>query len=217
MDNQNNNQKKRWIVVVGMLLAGLAWASPWDIDMVDSTAFKAYEWKMPNARIEGTVQRPQGAIVRAKSNGAYQNDYIAAHDRNASDVDGLKNPYNADEASLTQGKQLFQVTCAPCHGVEGKGNGPVVQNKPNDDITKAIRRFPIPAPNLSGAGSAPSMRSDGYLYLTIRNGGVGMPKYGLSLTDQERWAIVSYIRTLDGAQWTPPAPPAAPQPDLGGK
>jgi mono/diheme cytochrome c family protein len=200
----------RWSLLGGMVVAGLAWASPWDIDMIDSAGFKAYEWKMPNARVEGTVPRPQGAIVRAGGTGSYQNDYIPQHDRLAADVDSLKNPYPVDDAVLAKGKEQFQITCAPCHGAEGKGGGPVTQNKPNDDITKAIRRFPMPAPLLSGQGSVSSLRSDGYLYLTIRNGGVAMPKYGLSLTDQERWGIIAYIRTLEGAAWTPPAEPATP-------
>ncbi len=205
--NLTKNQKRLGAVLGGMMMAGLAWASPWDIDMTDSVAFKAFEWKMENPRVEGTVQRPAGAVVRVKSNGAYQNDYIAQHDRLKPDGASLQNPYPMDEAALKQGEKMFRFSCAPCHGLEGKGNGPVTYNKPDADPKKAIRRFAMPAPLLSGDGAVSPNRTDGYIYLTIRNGGAGMPAYGVSLTDQERWAIVGYIRTLEGGAWAPPAPP----------
>jgi len=201
---------RRWWLLSGMLVAGLAWASPWDIDMVDSVAFKAFEWKMAPARVEGTVQRAQGGIPRAGSNGHYQNDYIAQADRLTPEGAAMTTPYGSDAAVLAKGEKNFQITCAPCHGIKGDGKGPVTHNEPNADIKKAIRRFAMPAPVLTGDNGVAAKRTDGYIYLTIRNGGAGMPAYGVSLTDEERWSIVSYLRTLDGAAYVPPAPPAAP-------
>lgn len=196
----------------GLLFAGLAWASPWDIDLIDSVNLKAYEWEMMRPIPPGSVPRPSGGIPRAGALGAYQNDPIPQHDR-ATEADSLANPYTSDDASLANGKRLFGVSCAPCHGQEGTGHGPVVQNDPE----KGVKRFPVPAPILSGPGAVSPARSDGYIYLTVRNGGIAtgenkslMPRYGLSLTDQERWAIVAYIRTLDGAQYVPPAQTAVP-------
>ncbi|HNC94943.1 MAG TPA: c-type cytochrome [Myxococcota bacterium] len=197
---------RRWWLLGGLLLAGVARAFPWDIDMVDSVNFKAFEWRMAPAKVEGTVQRSGAAVTRPGTSGAYQNDYIAQADRMAPETAALSNPYAGDAQAMAKGEHLFQVSCAPCHGVKGAGGGPVTHNEPNADIKKAIRRFAMPAPNLSGPGAASALRTDGYIYLTIRNGGAGMPAYGVSLTDQERWAIVSYIRTLDGAVYVPPAP-----------
>jgi len=205
--------KRRWWLLGGVLLAGLAWASPWDIDMVDSVGFKAYEWKMLPARVEGTVQRPSGAIPRAYGNGHYQNDYVPEGDRMAPGTDAMHSPYPTDEKTVAKGERLFQVSCAPCHGVKGAGNGPVTYNKPDPDPKKAIRRF-MPAPNLSGPGAITTSRSDEYIYYTIRNGSVMMPRYGVSLTDEERWAVVTYVRTLDGAAYVPPAPPAPTTPGV---
>lgn len=194
----------RWWALGGLFAAGLAVASPWDIDMIDSRAIRAYETKMLPPHAPGAIQRAGGAISRPGGAGTYQNDYIAPGDRTKPETETMVNPYPVDEASLAKGKQMFQVTCAPCHGIDGKGGGPVTVNDPS----KNINRFPVPAPMLSGAGSVTSTRSDGYLYLTIRNGGALMPAYGISLTDRERWAIVAYMRTLDGAQYTPPTPTA---------
>jgi mono/diheme cytochrome c family protein len=203
----DRTSRRRLWVGLGLLVAGVAWASPWDIDMVDSVMFKAYEWKM-RPLPEGSVQRHDAGLPLAKANGFYQTDYIAAVDRNTVG-DTLHDPYPVDDASLAQGKRLFQITCAPCHGIEGKGGGPVTQNDP----AKNIRRFPLPAPLLSGPGAVTAVRSDGYIYGTIRNGGALMPPYAVALTDAERWSVISYIRTLDGATYSAaPAAPAAPAP-----
>ena len=162
---------RRWFALGGLLLAGAAWSSPWDIDMIDSRGFKAYEWPMHRAIPDGSLQRPAGAIPRSGGVGTYQNDYIAPGDRLAPTTDGMANPYPVDKPTLARGEHLFQVSCAPCHGVQGAGGGPVTKNDP----TAGIRRFPLPAPMLSGAGSVSATRSDGYLYYTIRNGGALMP------------------------------------------
>jgi mono/diheme cytochrome c family protein len=55
----------------------------------------------------------------------------------------------------------------------------------------------MPGVPLVGAAGVAKARSDGYLYLTIRNGGVIMPSYGLQLSDEEIWSVVSYVRELD--------------------
>jgi mono/diheme cytochrome c family protein len=191
---------------LGLFAAGMAWAFPWDIDMVDSYTFKAYEWKM----LPQPATSVQRAPVGPKSAGSYQTAYVASVDRTQSAVvDPMVNPYPADEAHLAEGKRLFQVSCAPCHGVEGKGGGPVTNHNP----AQGLNRFPLPAPLLSGPGAVTAVRTDGYLYATIRHGGALMPGYGISLTEQERWSIVSYMRTLDGA--AAPAPTPAPQPTGG--
>lgn len=195
-------KKKSWLIAAGLLAAGVAVASPWDIDMIDSRAAKAYRWKMMPARVEGTAVRAAGAVTRPRPAGYYQNDYIAPGDRMAPSTEAMTSPYGDTEAQLATGENLFRVTCAPCHGLEGKGGGPVTQNRP----AEGLNRFQMPAPLLSGNGAVSALRSDGYIYYTIRNGGAGMPAYGVLLTDAERWAIVSYIRTLDGAKYTPPTP-----------
>ncbi len=193
--------RRRLFIAAGLLAAGSAWAFPWDIDMIDAYTLKAYEWKMLPQPAASVQRQPVGP----KPAGAYQVAAVATVDRAQSAVvDAMVNPFPADEAHLAEGKRMFQVTCAPCHGVDGKGGGPVTNHNP----AQGLNRFPIPAPLLSGAGAVSAVRSDGYIYATIRNGGALMPAYGTSLTEQERWSVVSYIRTLDGAAYTAPAAPA---------
>lgn len=200
---------RRLIIGGGILFSGFALASPWDIDMIDGVNFKGFEWKMRPVKAEGTIQRPAAEGTRPYENGYYQADYVANVDRMAAEVGAMTNPYTTDAASVAKGERLFGVTCAPCHGQLGKGGGPVTTNDPS----KNINRYPVPAPILSGPGAVSPQRSDGYIYLTIRNGGAVMPAYGLALTDAERWAIVDYIRTLEGAAYVPPAPVVPATPD----
>ncbi|RME21294.1 MAG: hypothetical protein D6798_18510 [Deltaproteobacteria bacterium] len=184
------------LALVG-LAAGLsspARAFPWDWDMVDNDFKRAYEWQMANL--------PDGAVTIDR--------YVPNADRMTPEGQALKNPFGAhpSEEVLAQGKHMFEVYCQACHGVEGKGNAPVTHNDPANNV----RRYPVPPPMLSGTGAITAARSDGYIYLTIRNGGAIMPAYGPSMEDPEIWATVAYIRTLEGAQYTPPpAPSEAPR------
>ncbi len=205
-------KSRRLWVGVGLFFAGFAWASPWDIDMIDAIMFKSYEWVMRPVKAEGAVQRPADDGMRPFPEGYYQADYVAPGDRMAPETASLRSPYGSDAETVAKGKRAFEVTCAPCHGQEGKGGGPVTTNDPS----KGINRFPVPAPLLSGAGAVSANRSDGYIYLTIRNGGAIMPAQGPWLTDAERWAVVSYMRTLDGAAYAPPAPAVPEAPPLDG-
>lgn len=189
--------------LVGLGAAGLAWASPWDIDMFDSAMVKPYEWKMRPTIPEGSVQRANGTLVRPGAAGYYQNDYEGAIDRFAVG-DTLQTPFGHTEEQVALGQRIFGINCQPCHGPEGKGGGPVTHNDP----AQKIARFPVPAPMLSGPGNISALRSDGYLYGTIRNGGAVMPAHAVMLTDKERWSIVSYIRTLEGTAYNAPAPAA---------
>lgn len=171
------------------LLGQSAQAFPWDWDMVDAQFARAYEWTM--------MTLPEGAVSI--------NRYVPNSDRNTPEGQALVNPLGPKpaDADLAVGKQMFTVYCQTCHGVDGKGGAPVTLNDP----AAGIKRYPIPPPMLSGPGAITAVRSDGYLYLTIRNGGAIMPKYGPSMEDHEIWATVAYMRTLDGAAYVPPAPP----------
>ena len=93
-----------------------------------------------------------------------------------------KNPVKADDASIKEGKDLYAQHCKSCHGAKGKGDG-----------TKA-EKIDISC----GDFSAPEMAkvTDGELYYKTTEGRKPMPSYKEKLSDNERWAIVNYLRTL---------------------
>ncbi len=167
--------KIRRLLVAGALtcgFSGAAWAFPWDIDMVDAYFWRAYEWVM--------MPLPEGVV---------STNYTVAPKRGTPEGDALESPVKASAETLATGQKMFEVYCQTCHGVDGVGGAPV---------TKGPTRYTMPPPKLSGQGSIVSRYSDGYLYLTIRNGGSVMPGYGTSMDDREMWAVVTYMRKLNG-------------------
>lgn len=94
----------------------------------------------------------------------------------------LHNPLQPTTQVLAHGKELFETTCSPCHGLNGKGDGSVVhllQHKPANLMTGVSKNLP-----------------DGYIYGYIRNGGIWMPSYNDAMSSKERWEIVVYLRSL---------------------
>jgi mono/diheme cytochrome c family protein len=98
---------------------------------------------------------------------------------------GLRNPMTTNSSRLYEGKSLFDTTCAPCHGYDGKGDGPV----------RNLLRVP-PADLTNGM---PAQVADGYLFVTIRQGNHAMPSYGDALSARETWLVVLYVRSLQSA------------------
>lgn len=93
----------------------------------------------------------------------------------------MKNPVKASPDVINAAKQIATTQCAPCHGVSGKGDGPAAANlpvKPADWTSKRVQA-----------------ESDGELFWKITNGRGPMPPWK-HLSEQERWGLVHYIRSL---------------------
>lgn len=94
----------------------------------------------------------------------------------------LKNPQKENPAALKDGKTLYGMYCAPCHGDKGKGDGPA-----------AAALTPKPADHTSSALLA---ETDGSLFYKISEGRTPMPQFKTSLSETQRWELVTYIRSL---------------------
>lgn len=101
----------------------------------------------------------------------------------------LTNPEAGHEEAVTAGQDLFTTYCVTCHGPEGKGDG-----------EGAVNLDPKPA-NLADGAMMGGM-SDGYLFWRISKGGAfdpfnsAMPAWEQSFTEEQRWQLVSFVRTL---------------------
>jgi mono/diheme cytochrome c family protein len=104
----------------------------------------------------------------------------------------LKPPYPLDANAAARGRAVFAIHCTPCHGPEGRGDGPV------------SAKFP-PAPNLRH--SSICSRSDGFIYGTLTAGGRAMPTMREGTTSRDRWDAVAFVRALqaEGCTSVPPA------------
>lgn len=93
-----------------------------------------------------------------------------------------RNPVPATPASVQKGGELFAIYCTPCHGAQGRGNGPVsTKFVPPADLTNADLQ---------------KGRTDGYWQSYMSVGGAVMPSYGEALSAEERWHVVNFLRTL---------------------
>jgi len=111
-------------------------------------------------------------------------------------------------AALAEGQGLYQVQCAGCHGTEGAGDGP------------QAARLLTPVADIRRAGLAEE--SDARLMSIVTTGvaGTAMPGFATLLSDDQRWAVVAWLRTLSlgglGGAGSSPAPAsAAAQPETG--
>jgi len=93
-----------------------------------------------------------------------------------------KNPIPSDEKSVAAGKAVYLGQCFTCHGATGKGDGPAAKDLPKK----------------AGDLSNPRMdeQSDGALFWKITEGRTPMPTYEKLLKEEDRWAVVNYVRTL---------------------
>ncbi len=96
----------------------------------------------------------------------------------------LRNPRPATPHVLAEGAELYGSYCLLCHGVLGAGDGPLAAHFPR-------------MPDLRGPRIG--RLADGDLYTIVRQGGFRMPAYADVLSADERWAVVTYLRTLGGA------------------
>jgi mono/diheme cytochrome c family protein len=171
------------LVPAALVVSSVAVALPWDVDMADQQPVKAYEQQMPPP-VEGTVAQP---------NLLSPEEQVPNHLRASPEGQALLSPYPADDAQLELGAAMYGIYCTPCHGVDGINLGPVAQPG----------RLPGVVP-LAGPAGVARLRTDGWIYLTIRNGGAVMPPYAWAMSDREMWSVVSHVRTLENA--AAPAP-----------
>jgi mono/diheme cytochrome c family protein len=95
---------------------------------------------------------------------------------------GLANPIAADARSLDNGRKLYQINCAVCHGATGSGVGPAVRY--------GMAGIALVNDRVRGL-------TDGYIWGMIRNGRGLMPPYN-RIEELERWDVVNYVRGLQG-------------------
>ncbi len=105
-----------------------------------------------------------------------------------SDEDALEattNPAGEDRTTLVRGRALYFIHCSPCHGENGKGDGPV-----------ASRLSEAPAD--LGDADLQSEASDGAWVHLITEGSMSgvMPGFRADISPEERWILVRHLRSL---------------------
>lgn len=94
-----------------------------------------------------------------------------------------KNPVPSSGPVLAKARSNFEDNCTPCHGAEGKGDGP---------LAEALAKRPK---DLTSAKELADL-TDGEIFWTITKGRDPMPAFDQKLTDEERWGLVNLLRSI---------------------
>lgn len=92
-----------------------------------------------------------------------------------------QNPFAGQNEAITAGAKLYATNCAACHGPNGQGTGNV--------------------PPLSEGPTQSVPEGEVFWFVTTGSVKNGMPPWG-SLPEEQRWQIVSYLRTLKNSAGT---------------
>jgi DMSO reductase family type II enzyme heme b subunit len=104
----------------------------------------------------------------------------------------LAHAQNAPEAS-EKGKEVYEQSCAHCHGTEGRGDGSAAENllpKPRD-FTRGLYKI-----RSTESGQLPTDQ-DLFNIITIGMPGSSMPGWETALSTGDRWEVVAYIKTFN--------------------
>lgn len=94
-----------------------------------------------------------------------------------------KNPLAPTSESFAQGKALYAQHCASCHGDSGLGDGTAGKDLPAvpTNLVVAQRDW-----------------SDGVFHIRmIARAKNGMPSFRETLSEEERWSVIHFVRSLD--------------------
>jgi len=127
-----------------------------------------------------------GRGMRMPVTGTVARGYLPSATGTQEEAAALPNPLPRTPEVFAQGKAAFTNRCAVCHGAIGNGTG---------SLTAAYGAKPA---NLQ----AQQFRdyADGKLYWVIVNGKNAMPGHAADLDENQRWAVVHYVRALQRAQ-----------------
>ena len=115
------------------------------------------------------------------------------------ETNGNKSPFTINDEVEVRGGKLYDQYCRTCHGETGQGDGAAgsgLNPKPANFHRKKIQS-----------------QSDGALFYKISTGRGPMPTFKNSLTEEQRWQLVAYIRKLPNIKDVL-KPPMALRPDI---
>jgi len=94
--------------------------------------------------------------------------------------DSLKSPLEVTKENLDNGKKMYDIYCALCHGDKGDGKGILVERE---------KILGVPAYKDRDV-------TEGSIYHVIYYGRNMMGSHASQLTEKERWQVVQYVQKL---------------------
>lgn len=101
-------------------------------------------------------------------------------------------PFTFAKENIEAGKIIYQKNCQSCHGLPGQNNPAKISPDPGDP-----------------ASSKYQTQTDGEMFWKITTGKTPMPQFQSVLNDEERWNVISYIRSFN-PKYVQPEPETRP-------
>ncbi len=95
---------------------------------------------------------------------------------------GIRSPIIKDENNFTEGKKIYNLFCAQCHGINGLGDGPA-----------SVYIMPEPA-NFTETNNDFTMHGQWFWKVSEGVETTNMPPWKYVLTEDERWKAIYYIQ-----------------------
>lgn len=146
-------------------------------DMMDQKNLKSQDYDQFRNK-PGNMVPPEGTVPRDYKPYKYVGNPLGAEA-------SLVNPLRGEkmQLSLARGQQRFEIFCSVCHGKQGKGDGTIAAYmplKPPSLLSEKVMAF-----------------KDGRIFHIITEGQGVMGGYATQIfSEEDRWAIVNYIRSL---------------------
>lgn len=149
-----------------------------------------HKYAMPRKPVEGTVPFSNPAHMTIPQNGASDYNYgDTEEERLRASNEIINNPHPITEAGLANGKKMYNLYCAICHGEKGDGNGYLARDGGAYPVQPAIL-----------TSDAFIAASNGQMYHAIVYGKNLMGSYADKISTDERWDVVHYIRSLQAKE-----------------
>jgi mono/diheme cytochrome c family protein len=147
-----------------------------DTDMYNAVGYETYATN-PFFKNGIEAQKPvEGSIFRGEV------PYEIPNTNEGYDLakETLKSPLEVNDKNLANGKAMYTIYCAVCHGDKGDGQGTLVKRE----------KF-LGVPNYKDR-----QITEGSIYHVIMYGRNMMGSHASQLTNKERWQIVQYVQKL---------------------
>ncbi|MDH3244157.1 MAG: c-type cytochrome [Saprospiraceae bacterium] len=148
----------------------------------DMAYSEAYETYAPN------VIFPDGKTAQAPVPGTiprHMVPYQYPNSRDGMKLAGveLENPFPITEENVTRGRTVYNVFCANCHGLDGRGDGNLY----------ASGKYPSEPPSL--VTEEMLIKPDGEYYHIMTSGSAIMGPFAALIRPEDRWKIILYIKS----------------------
>lgn len=159
--------------VAALAVPGVAWSWPWSTDQANQPSVKPQEGVM--------YTYPEHSVP-------VMGNPTKIHSRD--EAKNLKSPVPITVETLTEGRDMFRIYCAACHGLDGKASSPISPKIGAIDLTDDYVQKTL---------------TIGWVYGTATFGSYIMPAYGVptarddhrganDLSKKERWEVANYVK-----------------------